>query len=298
MKREQERTTMTSRRSSLFPVAVLLNVIVLLAYANCAVAAQRRPTVVVVAAKTSLIRARPSLEAAVVRSSARGAEFKLTASSEGWVKVSLAGGGKGWLPKEEVGIKVNRHGHVCVEIGLAKGLELGAIEGKFRGTGGSSGDSITLNAKGTLKLSICPEFEPCSVLRNQNETGQNMVLRSLRGVRQGPFIRLVPRLSFEPEVETEYVFDAYCLNFNKHNPSPSDQLALEGRAPGDIQRILNVKASDVPAVQLAVWALTDNVSREDAREIFHATDSDFNNATVVFQKAGLDPRQYRLFSPE
>jgi Bacterial SH3 domain len=286
----------TSRRSPLFAVAQLLCVIGLLIYAPRALATQPNPTVVVVAAKTSLVRARPSLEAAVVRSSARGAEFKLTASSEGWVKISLAGGGKGWLPKEEIGIKVNHHGHVCVEMSLAKGLELGAIDGGFRGTGGSSGDSVTLSAKGKLKLSICPEFEPGSVLRNQNEAGQNMVLR--RGIRHGPFVRLVPRLSFEPEVETEYVFDAYCLNFNKHNPSPSDQLTLEGKAPGDIQRVLNLKAAGVSAVQLSVWALTDNVSREDARQIFRATDSDINNASLVFRKAGLDPRQYRLFSQE
>jgi hypothetical protein len=89
---------------------------------------------------------------------------------------------------------------------------------------------VELKAKGTLTFSLCPELRPGSLLRNANAAGQNMVIRKLAGIPDGNFLRLVPRLKFEPSVEAEYVFEAYCVNFHKDNPSASDSLVLVSAA--------------------------------------------------------------------
>jgi hypothetical protein len=286
---------MTSKRLQRIIFFVLISAFVLL---PCVTAAQQGTPTVVIAAKTSMVKVKPSIEAEVVQPVGRGAEFKVTASSEGWLKVSLGDGREGWLPKGEVGLKVSHQGKVCVEMGLSDGLKSGALEGGFRGTGGSTGDSVVLRAKGKLKLEICPELEPGTVLGNVNSAGQNMVVQSLRGIPQGDRIRWVPRLSFEPETEIEYIFEAYCLNFSKHNPEESDRLVPAGTVPEELRGILNVKSSDIDATQLALWAVTDNLSREAARNVFNATDSDVENARLIIVQAGLRPSSYRLFAPQ
>lgn len=181
---------------------------------------------------------------------------------------------------------------------LQEAMKVGAVQGVFAGTGGSSGDSITLSAKGALKVELCPEFHPGLALQNANASAQNMVLASLRGIPQRPYIRPVTELRFEPDIETEYIFEAYCLNFHKDNPSDSDRLSLAGSAPEAVRKVLAVSSSDikVKAMQLAVWALTDNITSHDAQDRFDATESDIANARQIVQAAGLEPGQYHLFA--
>jgi hypothetical protein len=252
---------------------------------------------VVIAAKTSLIRVEPAVEAKVLLSSERGTEFAVTGSTKGWIKVSISGGGAGWLPDAEVGLKVTRSGRVCVEMALKDALTVGAIDGAFEGNGSSSGDSISLRAKGALKLSVCPsEIERGTVLVSVNPAAQNMVLVQLRGIADGAFLRPAVSLRFEPDIEAEYAFEAYCLNFEKDNPSGRDRFALQGTAPEAVLRVLNVPDSTVQGRQLAIWAVTDNISSRDARDKFQATDEDIAVALQVAKSAGLAIADYRLLS--
>jgi hypothetical protein len=258
-------------------------------------AAETAGGTVVVAAKRSLVRGSPSLEAKVVVPAAVGTEFEVVGSSAGWVKVALATGGEGWLPKGEVALKVNRDGKVCLEMGLEEALKLGSLQGGFAGTGGSSGDSVVLRAKGKLKLEICPEFRRGTTLANANAGAQSMVLASLRGIPEGAYLRPVAHLRFEPEVEAEYIFEAYCLDFHKDNPSGSDQLSMSGAAPEAVQKVLSVSTTDVMAKQLAIWAITDDVNAQDVEAKFGATQSDIHNARRVLEMAGVQPATYQLF---
>jgi hypothetical protein len=106
----------------------------------------------------------------------------------------------------------------------------------------------------------------------------------------------VAELRFEPGVEAEYAFEAYCLNFEKDNPSGSDRLLIEGRAQEEVVRILNVPSSSIEGRQLAIWAVTDDISAADAREKFQATSADLAAARKILQSAGLTVDRYRLFS--
>jgi len=70
---------------------------------------------------------------------------------------------------------------VCVEMELSAALSVGAIEGVFQGTGASSGDSITLRARSTHTLAVCPCVRPGTVLANANAAAQDMLLAGVRG---------------------------------------------------------------------------------------------------------------------
>lgn len=252
-------------------------------------------TVVVISAGATL-RAKPSVEAGVVLEVHRNAELKLTGSTEGWVKVAIGGGEEGWLPETEVGLKINRAGRICVEVSLEKALDRGALEGGFRGTGSSSGDSVVLRAKGTLTAELCPKFAPGTVLANQNAQAQNMVLSSLRGRPSGSLIVPEIELHFEPGIETEYIFEAYCVNFEKDNPEESDRLTPNGAATEEIAKILAARSNNITAVQLAIWAITDNVSPHDVNEKFGATAADIDSARNLVESTGLPVSQFKLFT--
>lgn len=259
------------------------------------VEAKQDRTVVVINAK-AVLKAKPSAEAEVVLEAARDTEFKVTGSTEGWVKVAIKGGGEGWLPEGEVGLKIDRGGRVCVEVGLEKALDLGALDGAFRGNGSSSGDSVVLRAKGALTAEICPKFEPGTVLANQNARGQDMVVSSLRGRPYGS--RIVPEveLHFEPGIEAEYIFEAYCINFDKDNPGASDRLTPKGPAAEEVAKILATRSDNLEAIQLAIWAITDNVSPHDANAKFGATAADIDAARKLVESAGLAADRFRLFT--
>jgi hypothetical protein len=253
------------------------------------------PVRIVVAAKTSVVRAKPSLEAKAVVGADGGTEFSVTGSSAGWFKVALKTGGEGWIPGAEVGLKVRRNGQACVELGLNEAIKLGAIEGEFRGTGASSGDAITFKGKGTLKLSICPRLEPGSILENASGSAQNMVVASVRGLTAGTRMRVATELTFEPEIESEYVLKAYCVNFEKDNPSEADRLQISGVASPDIVRVVALGSPNIVATQLAIWAITDDVGMADVVAKFNATTVDVSAARALMLRAALDPTRYRLF---
>ena len=259
------------------------------------VTATQEPIVVILRTNAQ-VKSTPSVEAEVVASVSRDTEFKVTGSTEGWVKVGIKGGGEGWLPEAEVGFKINRGGRPCVEVSLEKALDLGALDGAFHGTGSSSGDSVILRAKGTLTAEICPAFESGTVLENQNAGGQNMVLTGLRGRPSG--LRITPafELRFEPGIEAEYLFEAYCINFTKDNPGTTDRLTPKGPAADEIKKILALKSDNLMAVQLAIWAITDNVSPHDANEKFDATTADINAARRLMEAAGLPANRFQLFT--
>jgi len=204
--------------------------------------------------------------------------------------------GEGWLPQAELGLKVKRGGRVCLELGLKEALDLGSIDGVFTGTGSSSGDSIILRAKGSMTVAICPELQPGMILANANGAAQNMVLRSVRGIPSGSRFSPVSEIRFEPGVETEYLFEAYCLDFEKDNPSGSDRLSLRGRVPEPAQNVLAVESPSINAIQLAMWAVTDDISRLDALTKFAAQQSHISEAKRIVELAGLESAEYQLFT--
>src|ERR1017187_325307 len=111
-------------------------------------------------------------------------------------------------------------------------------------------------------------------------------------------LRITPafELRFEPGIEAEYLFEAYCINFTKDNPGTTDRLTPKGPAADEIKKILALKSDNLMAVQLAIWAITDNVSPHDANEKFDATTADINAARRLMEAAGLPANRFQLFT--
>jgi hypothetical protein len=113
---------------------------------------------------------------------------------------------------------------------LPVAIATGKARVSIKGTGGSSGDSIKVNiakgpnaAPGPVEISV----PPGTILSNGNSAGQNMVVGEVRG-------REVSENSFTPTSDivltgtapVTYVLSAFCVNFEKDNPSESDSFSV------------------------------------------------------------------------
>ena len=228
--------------------------------------------------------------------SGRNTQFPVIGSSNGWFQVGLTKG-DGWIPETDVGVAVKEEdGDFCVEIDLESAWKLGAIKGSFVGNGTSSGMSITLKAKSNLTLSICPTLRPGTKLRNGNAQGQDMVLRRpVRWTDEG-FVEV--KLHFEANVELEHEIEAYCLNFDKANPEASDSMTIDGQVLEGLRKALVAPGHDnaVVALQIATWAITDDVSTDDLRKKNYPHDEEYLvEARQILTQAGLTPEKYRVF---
>ncbi|OFW06713.1 MAG: hypothetical protein A3H96_20560 [Acidobacteria bacterium RIFCSPLOWO2_02_FULL_67_36] len=253
-------------------------------------------TPVILVSQIGSLRAEPSADAPVVGQVARGTELRIVEMRPGWAHVVPVNGLQGWLDEKDFGRRVSSDAGDCVEMGLREALSVGAIVGGFRGTGGSSGDAVVFQGRAALPIAVCPVWTSPLKLENSNAAGQSMVVTKLRGIPRGELIEPKTRLRFDPARDTEYVFEAYCLDFRKDNPSGSDHLRFSDGVPPDVAKVLAAGSGDVHALQLAVWAVTDNTSASDARQKFSATDKDLLAARAVVVAAGLPAERYRLFA--
>jgi hypothetical protein len=98
------------------------------------------------------------------------------------------------------------------------------------------------------------------------------------------------------------LFSGYCVNFNKDNPSESTIFTMTGFADANVIKIFNVlnqlseNVTKIAAIQSAVFAVTDNVSRSELQSRFSATATDIQNARTILEKAGIDTTNKRLFT--
>jgi hypothetical protein len=167
---------------------------------------------------------------------------------------------------------------------LAAAVSAGKVSVTFRGTGGSSGDSIeatittTPKASGDLVLTIAPGTR----LQSGNSGEQNMVIASVKGevVNENSYTpRSEIRVSATP---TTYVFDAYCTDFEKDNPSTGTQFKL-----GEVDPVLACilgEASSTIVKQAAVWIYTDKPSFSHVNQKFDVSQSDWDAATAIVRK--------------
>lgn len=158
----------------------------------------------------------------------------------------------------------------------------------IRGTGGSSGDTIKVDiakgpnaGPGPVDVSV----PPGTVLTNGNGAGQNMVVAGLAG-------RATSEHSYTPtsymvasgSKPVTYVLSAFCMNFDKDNPSPSDEFTV-----GDPDSVLacilkNSRQLTIPARQAAVWIYTDNVSFNHMNEKFSVSPQEYSQAQELVNR--------------
>ncbi len=169
---------------------------------------------------------------------------------------------------------------------FAAAIASGRVKVTFRGTGGSSGDSIeaivtrTDKTAGNLELTLAPG----SRLQSGNTAAQSMVIAAVKG-------QVMSQNSYSPSSVMEvgntprtYILEAYCSEFEKDNPSSTTMFSL-----GPVDPILACILSDASrlstqAKQAAVWIYTDKASFSHVNAKFDVSRSDWDAAVAVVRK--------------
>lgn len=199
----------------------------------------------VISATAPLYKA-PDSGSTVISRLARGTEVSIEASTDGFVGVQLASGEEGWLPEAKIGIKTQRDGKVCLEVGFEQAIGEGLITASFHGGGGFAGTSVTgdIHLAAELGMTVCPVIrQPFAIVPGAKSPSgrsyQRMMVRSVRAKQiapRDPGVRLAFDLgtSFSPTGEIQlggsesdsgtYAFEAYCLDRERATPEPGTAL--------------------------------------------------------------------------
>lgn len=173
-------------------------------------------------------------------------------------------------------------------IELAEAVGRGLVTFAVVGNGAASGRSLDARFTRRTQKTIAVLVPLGLVFRSGSAGVQDMVSGS---------DQVVVLDEIDEQLES---LTAYCLNFHRANPSEASRFSLGGRAPSGVLAVLRVaeKAEPSPSavvVQVAVWAVTDNVSRGELLTRFRATDADVVQARGLLRAAGIDPSSRRLY---
>ena len=172
---------------------------------------------------------------------------------------------------------------------IIEALNRGCISAEFRGTGYCSGEVIELKITPQIDVEIEISIEASLILINPG-VGQNMILAETM------------RLDIKPEIEIEIEIEAYCLDYEKDNPSSSETFNLQANAGSYNEDVITLIRSleDVPGwnksvtvVQIGVWVITDDISEEEIP--FDYSEDDIDDTEWLLENAGINTSDKTLF---
>ena len=185
---------------------------------------------------------------------------------------------------------------------LSQALAQGLIDAQFRGTGSSSGDSImatlTRNVPRTLEITVPPGM----VLASNSPSTQDMVVLRVRGIPVGGD-QFEPASSMRLTSDTpkEFILEAYCLDFDRDNPSGSTGFSVGEPVSSNVQAVLEalqevpVSQRTIGAIQAAIWTVTDDLCESELRTRFPVDTADLEAAASILAAAGIHPNSTCLF---
>lgn len=168
--------------------------------------------------------------------------------------------------------------------------------------GVTSGAAIRRRVRRLTDQAVRIVVPPGSVLLNQNGGEQDMVLRRLGDERGGSSSIVLADRGWQT-----YIFEAYCIEAHDENPSSSSAFTLSPSPDRELAWIFDaadralaktshVEANEILAVQAAVWAVTDDISRSEMTGLGYVlSDEDFALVKEILLGAELDPDAFLLF---
>jgi hypothetical protein len=162
------------------------------------------------------------------------------------------------------------------------------VTAEFRGNGGSSGDSVLAAlAKGPKASSEALEtsLPAGSVLVSDDASAQNMVIVGVKGIlRGGNQLKSQTRIEFTDGDAVVYVLAAYCMEFEKENPSPDTRFTLKRPDPVLACIAQEGRSLTIPAMQAAVWMKTESLTYDHMNQKFPITPKDWAAGRKAFQE--------------
>jgi len=203
------------------------------------------------------------------------------------------------IPEYELGEAI-KNGYVEAKISGRCNPMFGC--GGLLGGGISSGDSITIQFKSLVDYTIKIFVVEGQLLLAEGDA-QNMVIKEVRGIPLSGGFSFLPRsqIVLNPYQAQTYLFSAYCVNFHKSNPTNATVFSLSGLAAPDVVNVLEVidilpsNVTSVVAIQVAIFVIMDDVSKDELDERFSVKAEDIINAKTILEAAGIDISQKRLF---
>jgi hypothetical protein len=190
-----------------------------------------------------------------------------------------------------------------IKVSVSTALTSGYVQAVFSGTGGSSGDCITLTLRRLVAFPVEIEVPATGTVLAGSANAQNMVLLSLTGIKRGTGTYTpANNIVLSDTNETAYIFRAFCLELHKNNPQTTDQFIISQNTNADVTKILNTVPSLLSvvtsnsAIQTAIWVVTDNVSLAELKSIFFSGVSQVENAKTILTAAGIDVSNKQLFA--
>lgn len=103
-----------------------------------------------------------------------------------------------------------------------------------------------------------------------------------------------------PQTVTVY---ANCIDFSKHGPEPTSKYTVGGMVGassslGKLIAALPSVSSDkitAPGLQAAVWAITNDVSKNSVSKVMKFEPADLESARTILQASGVNPTSKNLF---
>jgi ankyrin repeat protein len=173
-------------------------------------------------------------------------------------------------------------------IPLEQAVKDGKAEVWIAGIGGSTGDAILITVRRKVPDVLRLTLTPGTVFKSVSGTVQNMVGVSIKGERIGDTsYRPAAEIVLTDNDKHNYVVEAYCLDFHKPNPGPSDAFAitvLDEPAATILQAAKNRSAS-IAAIQSALWISREHLTAAELKRRFPATDVDISVARAVLTDA-------------
>lgn len=164
------------------------------------------------------------------------------------------------------------------------------VEASFKGSGASSGDSIVGTFNKTAKAGPRPltiTVKPGTPLRSNTASAQSMVLAGIKGISSGDSTYIpATEILLEDNKPVIYIFEAYCMEFHKDNPSDSVGFAL-GTHDSALACILEKAKQDSlseSATQAAVWIRTDKIRKVDLTGKFEVSESEWEQAMAIIKR--------------
>ncbi len=162
-------------------------------------------------------------------------------------------------------------------IPLEQAVKDGKVEVEISGIGGSTGDAILITARRKVPDVLRLTLTAGTVFKSISGTVQNMMGAGIKGDHIGEnSYRPATEIVLTDNDKHSYVVEAYCLDFHKDNPGPSDSFTI---APPDerANKILKAgknKSASIGAIQSALWIHREGLTPSQVKERFPVSDDD------------------------
>jgi hypothetical protein len=181
-----------------------------------------------------------------------------------------------------------------------------ALAGKLVGvrytSHGTYGDTVVAAFTSNVDQSLAITVEPGTLLQNRHSGSESLVVYRYKGeltsatdytYRTDTAVNLAG-----PKASQLALLECYSVNALAAPASDDDDFVASGKADSDTLAVIRAATDDdsIEAKQIAVWAVTDDVSADELKAVqFTYASADLAAARAILERAGLNPADFTLF---